>query len=81
MCIRDSIDEEVKAVDGSRVRLRLLDDIEIGDETIRKGTYLYATMSGFGKQRLQGKVESIFLSLIHISFQKCADLGEIREPL
>lgn len=54
------IDEEVKAVDGSRVRLRLLDDIEIGDETIRKGTYLYATMSGFGKQRVQGKVESIF---------------------
>lgn len=54
------IDEEVKAVDGSRVRLRLLDDIEIGDETIRKGTYLYATMSGFSKQRVQGKVESIF---------------------
>ena len=54
------IDEEVKAVDGSRVRLRLLDDIEIGDETIRKGTYLYASMSGFGKQRVQGKVESIF---------------------
>ena len=25
------IDENVKAVDGSRVRLRLLDDIEIGD--------------------------------------------------
>lgn len=54
------IDEEVKAVDGSRVRLRLLDDIEIGDETIKKGTYLFATMSGFGKQRVQGKVESIF---------------------
>lgn len=54
------IDENVKAVDGSRVRLRLLDDIEIGDETIKKGTYLYATMSGFGKQRVQGKVESIF---------------------
>lgn len=54
------IDENVKAVDGSRVRLRLLDDVEIGDETIRKGTYLYATMSGFGKQRVNGKIESIF---------------------
>lgn len=54
------IDENIKAVDGSRVRLRLLDDIEIGDEIIKKGTYLYATMSGFGKQRVQGKVESIF---------------------
>lgn len=54
------IDEEVKAVDGSRVRLRLLDDIEIGNTTVQKGTYLYAAMSGFGKQRVKGKVESIF---------------------
>lgn len=54
------IDENVKAVDGSRVRLRLLDDIEIGDRTVKKGTYLYATMSGFGKQRVNGKIESIF---------------------
>ena len=54
------IDENVKAVDGSRVRLRLLDDIEIGGELVKKGTYLYATMSGFGKQRVQGKVESVF---------------------
>lgn len=56
------IDENVKAVDGSRVRLRLLDDIEIGDVTVKKGTYLYATMSGFGKQRVNGKIESIFFN-------------------
>lgn len=56
------IDENVKAVDGSRVRLRLLDDIEIGHVTVTKGTYLYATMSGFGKQRVNGKVESIFFN-------------------
>ena len=54
------IDENVKAVDGSRVRLRLLDDVEIGNVTVKKGTYLYATMSGFGKQRVNGKVESVF---------------------
>lgn len=54
------IDEEVKAVDGSRVRLRLLDDIEINGITVGKGTYVYALMSGFGKQRVKGKVESIF---------------------
>lgn len=56
------IDEDVKAVDGSRVRLRLLDDIEINNVTVSKGTYLYATMSGFGKQRVNGKVESIFFN-------------------
>ena len=54
------IDEDIKAVDGSRVRLRLLDDIEIDGTTVKKGTYLYATMSGFGKQRVNGKVESVF---------------------
>lgn len=54
------IDENIKAVDGSRVRLRLLDDIEIGDILVKKGTYLYATMSGFGSQRVKGQVQSIF---------------------
>lgn len=55
------IDENIKVVDGSRVRLRLLDDIVIGGETVKKGTYLYARMSGFSQQRVQGKVESIFV--------------------
>lgn len=54
------IDENIKAVDGSRVRLRLLDDIEIGDIVVKKGTYLYASMSGFGSQRVKGTVQSIF---------------------
>ena len=55
------IDEDIKAVDGSRVRLRLLDDVEIGGMSVPKGTYLYATMSGFSKQRVKGKVGSVFV--------------------
>lgn len=55
------IDENIKAVDGSRVRLRLLDDVEIGGLFVPKGTYLYATMSGFSKQRVKGKVTSVFV--------------------
>ena len=55
------IDENIKAVDGSRVRLRLLDDVEIGGMSVPKGTYLYATMSGFSKQRVKGKVGSVFV--------------------
>lgn len=58
--IKAIIDENVKAVDGSRVRLRLLDDIEIGGTTVKKGAYLYALMSGFGKQRVNGTIQSIF---------------------
>ena len=55
------IDENIKAMEGSRVRLRLLDDVEIGGLFVPKGTYLYATMSGFGKQRVKGKIESVFV--------------------
>ena len=59
--IKAIIDENIKAVDGSRVRLRLLDDIEINDVVVSKGSYLYATMSGFGSQRVKGNVQSIMV--------------------
>ena len=59
--IKAIIDENVKAVDGSRVRLRLLDDIEINDVMVPKGTYIYAQMSGFGSQRVKGSVKSILI--------------------
>ena len=59
--IKAIIDEEVKAVEGSRVRLRLLDDIEVNGTLLTKGSYLYATMSGFGQQRVKGKVESVLI--------------------
>lgn len=59
--IKAIIDENIKAVDGSRVRLRLLDNIEINDVVVPKGSYLYATMSGFGSQRVKGNVQSIMV--------------------
>lgn len=60
--IKAIIDEDVKAVDGSRVRLRLLDDIEINETTVPKGSYIYALMSGFGSQRVKGSVKSILIN-------------------
>lgn len=60
--IKAIIDENVKAVDGSRVRLRLLDDIEINETVVPKGTYIYALMSGFGSQRVKGNVKSILIN-------------------
>lgn len=59
--IKAIIDENVKATDGSRVRLRLLDDIEINGVVVPKGSYLYATMSGFGSQRAKGEIKSILV--------------------
>jgi len=60
--IKAIIDEDIKAVDGSRIRLRLLDDIEINDVFLPKGSYLYATMSGFGQQRVKGSVKSLMVA-------------------
>ena len=59
--IKAVIDENVKAMDGSRVRLRLLDDIQIGSLTMPKGSYLYAEMKGFSGQRVKGTVKSLLL--------------------
>ncbi len=59
--IKAIIDENITAVDGSRVRLRLLDDVEVGDMTVPSGTYLYATMSGFSGQRVKGTVASVMV--------------------
>ena len=59
--IKAIIDENIKAVDGSRVRLRLIDDVKINEVVVPKGSYLYATMSGFGSQRVKGNVTSIMV--------------------
>ena len=42
------LDVYKRQVDGSRVRLRLLDDVEIGECVVARGTYLYATVNTIG---------------------------------
>ena len=59
--IKAIIDENAKVIEGSRIRLRILDDIEVDGIPMKKGSYLYATMSGFGKQRVKGKIESVLI--------------------
>lgn len=59
--IKAIIDENIKAADGSRVRLRLLDDVEINGTLLEKGSYMYAIMSGFGHQRVKGNVKSLMV--------------------
>ena len=60
--IQAIIDEDIKAVDGSRVRLRLLDDIESNESVVKRGTYLYATVSGFSSGRVKGTIGSILVN-------------------
>ena len=53
------IDENITGYADSRIRLRLLEDIMAGNTLIRKGTYLYALISGFSGQRVSLSVKSI----------------------
>jgi conjugative transposon TraM protein len=65
--IKAIIDENISAVDGSRIRLRLLDDIVINDVVIPGGTCLYASMNGFGSQRVKGSVTSIMVEGVPVT--------------
>ncbi|HTI58958.1 conjugative transposon protein TraM [Mucilaginibacter sp.] len=53
------IDENVTGYAGSRLRLKLLEDIKAGNNLIKKGTYLFARISGFTEQRVTLAVTSI----------------------
>lgn len=57
--IKAIIDENVTGYAGSRLRIRLLDDIKAGGFLIPKGTYLYALISGFSGQRVTLSVQSV----------------------
>lgn len=57
--IMATIDENMTGYAGSRLRLRLLEDIKAGNNLIPKGTYLYALISGFNGQRVTLAISSI----------------------
>jgi conjugative transposon TraM protein len=53
------IDENVTGFAGSRIRIKLLEDINAGNHAIPKGTYLYPRITGFSEQRVTLTVTSI----------------------
>lgn len=57
--IMATIDENMTGYAGSRLRLRLLEDIKAGNNLIPKGTFLYALISGFNGQRVTLSITSI----------------------
>ncbi|MEJ5962914.1 conjugative transposon protein TraM [Pedobacter immunditicola] len=58
--IRAIVDQDVTGYAGSRLRIRLLDDMSAGRFLVKKGTYLYAQITGFSGQRVNLSVSSIF---------------------
>lgn len=59
--IKARIDEMVKAKDGSRLRLRLSEDVEIEGHVLPRGSYMYAMVTGFSAQRVKAEVHSVML--------------------
>lgn len=56
------LDEGVKVVQGSRVRIRLLEDVIIGEYKLQAGNYLYGVVTGFTAQRVMITINSILLN-------------------
>ncbi len=59
--IRAMIDQTTKAKEGTRLRFKLLDDITVSNTKLKKGTYLYGTVTGFGQQRVKATITSILI--------------------
>ena len=59
--IKAMIDKTTKAHEGTRLRFKLLDDVIIKNTTLKKGTYLYGTVTGFGRQRVMASITSILI--------------------
>ncbi|CDT00918.1 conserved hypothetical protein [Sphingobacterium sp. PM2-P1-29] len=57
--IQAIIDENIVGYSDSRLRIRLLDDLMVGNHMVKKGTYLFATVSGFSGQRVLLSISSI----------------------
>ena len=59
--IKAIIDEDLKVSKDSRIRIRLLEDILIGEETIPKGKYFYGKVASFKPQRVEVHISSMLL--------------------
>ena len=59
--IKARVDQVEKVRDGSRIRLRLSEDIEIEGDILKKGSYLYANVTGFSAQRVMANVTSVLI--------------------
>lgn len=57
--IQAIVDENRTGYVDSRLRLRLLDDLLVGNRLIKRGSYLYAKVSGFSGQRVLLTISSV----------------------
>ena len=56
------LDEGIKVVQGSRVRIRLLEEVTVGEYRLQPGEYMYGTVTGFTAQRVMIGINSIMVN-------------------
>lgn len=59
--IKAMIDKTTKAREGTRLRFKLLDDVTVKGLKLKKGSYLYGIVIGFGQQRVKANITSILV--------------------
>jgi conjugative transposon TraM protein len=59
--IKASIDQEGKVQIGTRIRIKLLQDMFIGDKQLLAGSYIYGIVSGFQVSRINISITQIML--------------------
>ena len=59
--IKAMIDRTTKAREGTRLRFKLLDDVTVKGIRLKKGSYLYGIVTGFGQQRVKASITSILV--------------------
>jgi len=57
--IKALIDQDVTAFAGSRIRIRLMEDMMVGEVKVPGGSFLYAMVSGFSDQRIKLSIVSV----------------------
>lgn len=57
--IKAVVDENIKGYMGSRLKLRLVDDVFVGNIQLPKGTPLFALITGFDAQRVKLSIVSV----------------------
>ena len=59
--IKAMIDRTTKAREGTRLRFKLLDAVTVKRIRLKKGSYLYGIVTGFGQQRVKASITSILV--------------------
>ncbi|MGO4875148.1 conjugative transposon protein TraM [Pedobacter psychrotolerans] len=57
--VKALVDQDVTALAGSRIRIRLLEDMMVGEVRVPSGSLLYAMVSGFSDQRIKLSISSV----------------------